>query len=114
MKSAVPKLLHQAHGLPLIERVIRTAAALQPASIVIVVGHQGALLQTALSGQERLTFAVQEPQLGTGHALLQSEPSLQGARGTWCCSRATYRCCGPRRFEHWSTDTASEVRPLQS
>ena len=82
MKSAVPKLLHQAHGLPLIERVIRTASALQPASIVIVVGHQGALLQTALSAQDRLTFAVQEPQLGTGHALLQSEPSLKGAGGT--------------------------------
>ena len=82
MKSAVPKLLHQAHGLPLIEHVIRTAAALQPASIVVVVGHQAELLRAGTPAHDRLTFAVQEPQLGTGHALLQAEPFLRGASGT--------------------------------
>ncbi|MBA2258722.1 MAG: bifunctional UDP-N-acetylglucosamine diphosphorylase/glucosamine-1-phosphate N-acetyltransferase GlmU [Acidobacteria bacterium] len=82
MKSAVPKLLHQAHGLPLIEHVIRTASALQPASIIVVVGHQAELLRAGTPAHDRMAFAVQEPQLGTGHALLQAEPFLRGARGT--------------------------------
>lgn len=82
MKSAVPKLLHQAHGLPLIEHVIRTAAALHPASIIVVVGHQAELLRAGTPAHDRMTFAVQEPQLGTGHALLQTEPFLRGAGGT--------------------------------
>jgi len=82
MKSAVPKLLHQAHGLPLIEHVIRTASALQPASIIVVVGHQAELLRAGTPAHDRMAFTVQEPQLGTGHALLQAEPFLRGARGT--------------------------------
>ena len=82
MKSAVPKLLHQAHGLPLIEHVIRNAAALEPASIVVIVGHQAEQIQSATPWHEGLKFAVQEPQLGTGHALLQAAPFLRDVRGT--------------------------------
>jgi len=82
MKSALPKVLHQANGLALIEHVIRTAQALSPASVVVVVGHQADSVKTALRERADLRFAVQEPQLGTGHALLQAEPALQNARGT--------------------------------
>jgi bifunctional UDP-N-acetylglucosamine pyrophosphorylase/glucosamine-1-phosphate N-acetyltransferase len=82
MKSEVPKVLHQAAGLPLIDHVLRTAVSLRPASIVVVVGHQASQLQEALSGRPGLTFAVQEPQLGTAHAVLQVEPRLRSARGT--------------------------------
>ncbi len=82
MKSGLPKVLHQAAGLPLIDHVLRTAAFVRPASIVVVVGHQANQLQEALSGRPGLAFAVQEPQLGTGHALLQVEPRLRDARGT--------------------------------
>ena len=39
MKSGLPKVLHRIGGLTIIERVVRTAAALQPASITIVVAH---------------------------------------------------------------------------
>jgi len=82
MKSGLPKVLHQAAGLPLIDHVLRTAAFVRPASIVVVVGHQANQLQEALSGRPGLAFAVQEPQLGTGHALLQVAPRLRDARGT--------------------------------
>jgi bifunctional UDP-N-acetylglucosamine pyrophosphorylase/glucosamine-1-phosphate N-acetyltransferase len=82
MKSAVPKLLQHAHGLPLIEHVLRTAGALRPDSIVIVVGHQAEQLRAGIRARNGLTFALQEPQLGTGHALLQTEPLLRNARGT--------------------------------
>ena len=82
MKSALPKVLHKAHGLPLIEHVFRAAAPLNPTSTVVVVGHQAEAVRQALGSRPGLHVAVQEPQLGTGHALLQAETALQGARGT--------------------------------
>ena len=82
MKSAVPKVLHAAAGRSLIEYALLAAASLSPASIVIVVGYQADQLKGALANRPGLSFAVQEPQLGTGHALLQAEPLLRNARGT--------------------------------
>jgi bifunctional UDP-N-acetylglucosamine pyrophosphorylase / glucosamine-1-phosphate N-acetyltransferase len=82
MKSAVPKVLHAAAGRPLIEYALKAAASLSPASIVVLVGYQADQLKEALARQPGLSFAVQEPQLGTGHALLQAEPLLRHARGT--------------------------------
>lgn len=82
MKSEVPKVLHLAAGLPLVEHVVRTAGALDPASIVVIVGHGSLQVQHALGIRMGLSFALQEPQLGTGHALLQAEPLLAGRNGT--------------------------------
>ena len=82
MKSALPKVLHRAAALPLIEHVLRAAEVVHPASTVVVIGHQADQVRQALSGRPGLRFALQEPQLGTGHALLQAEPLLAGAAGT--------------------------------
>jgi len=82
MKSARPKVLHRAAGLPLIEHVLATAEALAPATTTVVVGHQAEAIKAALAGRSGLTFVVQEPQLGTGHALTMAEPVLAGAAGT--------------------------------
>ena len=82
MKSRLPKVLHAAGGLSLIEHVLRTADTLSPTSIVIVVGHQADAVEASLAGRPNLQFARQEPQLGTGHALLQAEQALTGANGT--------------------------------
>ena len=82
MKSALPKVLHRAAGLPLIDHVLRAARSLDPQSVVVVVGHEAEQLESALSERLGLSFAVQEPQLGTGHALLQTAPALRHARGT--------------------------------
>lgn len=82
MKSADPKVLHRAGGLPIIEHVLRTADSLDPATIVVVVGHQAERVQEALRKRLGLRFALQHTQLGTGHALLQAEPHLAGATGT--------------------------------
>ncbi len=82
MKSGLPKVLHRSAGLPLIEHVLRTASSLDPASIVVIIGHQAEAVRAALDGRQGVSCAVQEPQLGTGHALLQAEPSLMGAKGT--------------------------------
>ena len=82
MKSADPKVLHPAGGLPLIEHVLRAADSLSPATTVVVVGHVADRVKTALGKRLGLRFALQQPQLGTGHALLQAEPHLAGASGT--------------------------------
>jgi bifunctional UDP-N-acetylglucosamine pyrophosphorylase/glucosamine-1-phosphate N-acetyltransferase len=82
MKSRLPKVLHAAGGLTLIEHVLRTADTLSPTSIIIVVGHQADAVEAALAGRPSLQFARQEPQLGTGHALLQAEQALTGGNGT--------------------------------
>src|SRR5574338_977103 len=82
MKSGLPKVLHRAAGLPLIDHVLRAAGALRPSSTVVIVGHQAEMLRTALGERLGLSFALQEPQLGTGHALLQAEAALGAARGT--------------------------------
>ena len=85
MKSALPKVLHRVAGVPMIAHVLATAATLSPRSTTVVVGHQADLLRSALlgnGGYSGLTVVVQEPQLGTGHALLTAEPALRNATGT--------------------------------
>ncbi len=82
MKSAVPKVLHEVAGLPLIEHVLATAAVLSPASLTVVIGHQGDEVRGALAAHGHIDFVVQEPQLGTAHALLTTEPLLRDQSGT--------------------------------
>jgi bifunctional UDP-N-acetylglucosamine pyrophosphorylase/glucosamine-1-phosphate N-acetyltransferase len=82
MKSAVPKVLHEAAGFPLVEHVLRAADPLAPSTTVVVVGHLANRVEDTLGKRLGLRFALQEPQLGTGHALMQAEPHLGGATGT--------------------------------
>jgi len=82
MKSALPKVLHRLSGRSLIEYVLRAADALEPASVTLVVGHQSDAVTRALSGGRPLRFVLQEPQLGTAHAVMQTEPLLGRERGT--------------------------------
>src|SRR5690349_4338671 len=81
LRSATAKVLHRVAGAPMIEHVLATAAALHPRSTTVVVGHQADRVQAGLAGHAGLRFVVQEPQLGTGHALLSTEPALGGATG---------------------------------
>jgi bifunctional UDP-N-acetylglucosamine pyrophosphorylase/glucosamine-1-phosphate N-acetyltransferase len=81
MKSDQPKVLHRVAGRPMIEHVLETAGALGPRSTTVVVGHLGEALRDALKDRPDLGFAVQEPQLGTAHALLMAEPALRDAHG---------------------------------
>jgi bifunctional UDP-N-acetylglucosamine pyrophosphorylase/glucosamine-1-phosphate N-acetyltransferase len=82
MKSALPKVLHRANGLALLDHVVRLTDPLTPVSIVAVIGHQTELVRGHLADRVDVKFAVQEPQLGTGHALLQAEPFLAKQHGT--------------------------------
>ena len=80
MRSDRPKVLHRLAGRPLIDYVLDAAAPLSPASVTVIVGHQADAVREALSGRA-CGFATQEPQIGTGHALLQAETALAGATG---------------------------------
>ncbi len=82
MKSALPKVLHRAAGRPLIEHVLAAVAPLAPATTSVVVGYGAGEVREALRTHAGLECVVQEPQLGTGHALLQAEPALAGRAGT--------------------------------
>jgi bifunctional UDP-N-acetylglucosamine pyrophosphorylase/glucosamine-1-phosphate N-acetyltransferase len=81
LNSARPKVLHAVAGLPMIEYVLRVAGSLGARTTALVVGHQAEMVKSALS-QAGLIFVVQEPQLGTAHALLTTEPVFSNAKGT--------------------------------
>jgi bifunctional UDP-N-acetylglucosamine pyrophosphorylase/glucosamine-1-phosphate N-acetyltransferase len=66
MKSELPKVAHLAAGRPLVDHVIRSAATLQPASTVVVVGHRADHVRAILP--DEVFDALQSEQLGTGHA----------------------------------------------
>src|SRR5258708_14472142 len=82
MKSAQPKVLHRVAGRPMILYVLNRAQALKPHSTTVVVGYEAAAVRQALAAQPNMTFGVQEPQLGTAHALQTAAAALEGARGT--------------------------------
>jgi bifunctional UDP-N-acetylglucosamine pyrophosphorylase/glucosamine-1-phosphate N-acetyltransferase len=66
----------------MLEWVLDTAAAIHPASTTVIVGHKALDVQAACAAREGVRFVVQEPQLGTAHAVMQAEPRLRGAHGT--------------------------------
>lgn len=75
MKSRLPKVLHTVGGKPLLEHVIRTAQALDPFAIHVVIGHGSEQVQQALS-RFKLNWVTQTQQLGTGHAVMQALPAI--------------------------------------
>ena len=82
MRSALPKVLHRIAGRPMLEYVLDAASALSPTTTTVVVGHQASVVQATVGARPGLGFAVQEPQLGTAHALLSAEPALADCTGT--------------------------------
>jgi bifunctional UDP-N-acetylglucosamine pyrophosphorylase/glucosamine-1-phosphate N-acetyltransferase len=76
MRSALPKVLQQIAGRPMLAHVIDTARALHPAGIHVVHGHGGDAVQQAFDDQPDLQWAEQAQQLGTGHALQQAMPEV--------------------------------------
>jgi bifunctional UDP-N-acetylglucosamine pyrophosphorylase/glucosamine-1-phosphate N-acetyltransferase len=75
MQSALPKVLHPIAGKPLLSHVIDTARELSPARLCVVYGHGGEAVLESVSAPD-IAFARQEPQLGTGHAVMQAVPHL--------------------------------------
>lgn len=114
IKSARPKVLHRVAGTPMIAHVLEGARALKPRSVTVVVGHQTDAVRSALSGQPGLTYVVQQPQLGTGHALLMAERVLSGSTGTVILLSGDVPLLTPKTLQelldrHHSTGAAATV-----
>ncbi|MGE4057032.1 MAG: bifunctional UDP-N-acetylglucosamine diphosphorylase/glucosamine-1-phosphate N-acetyltransferase GlmU, partial [Vicinamibacterales bacterium] len=113
MRSALPKVLHRIAGRPMLDYVLDTASALEPTTTTVVVGHEAAVVQATFGSRPVLNFAIQEPQLGTAHALLSAEPALAGCTGTLLLlsgdvprlSTATLRALLERHFATSATAT---------
>jgi bifunctional UDP-N-acetylglucosamine pyrophosphorylase / glucosamine-1-phosphate N-acetyltransferase len=80
MKSALPKVLHRIGGRPMLGHVLAAAKALKAARIVVVTAP-GADQVAALAQEWGAEVAVQDRQLGTGHAVLAAEPMLANFDG---------------------------------
>jgi bifunctional UDP-N-acetylglucosamine pyrophosphorylase/glucosamine-1-phosphate N-acetyltransferase len=81
MQSALPKVLHPLAGKPLLQHVIDTARLLRPSKLCVIYGHGGAAVPEmvaalAAPGEAPIDTALQQPQLGTGHAVMQAVPQL--------------------------------------
>lgn len=83
MKSERAKVLHEIGGAPLVSYPVKLALELGAAPTVLVIGHQGDAVRAALERElpGKLRFALQAEQRGTGHAVLQALPALEGFEG---------------------------------
>jgi bifunctional UDP-N-acetylglucosamine pyrophosphorylase/glucosamine-1-phosphate N-acetyltransferase len=84
MRSRLPKVLHCVAGRPMLGHVIRTAQAVAagrggPTRTVVVVGHGADQVRAAFSDRADVDFVLQEPQLGTGHAVMQAASRIDDA-----------------------------------
>jgi bifunctional UDP-N-acetylglucosamine pyrophosphorylase / glucosamine-1-phosphate N-acetyltransferase len=78
MKSHLPKVLHPVAGRPMILEVLATASTLQPNRCVVIVGHGAEAVQEVVG--PGAAFALQAPQLGTGHAVMQARSALRDSQ----------------------------------
>jgi bifunctional UDP-N-acetylglucosamine pyrophosphorylase/glucosamine-1-phosphate N-acetyltransferase len=81
MQSALPKVLHPLAGKPLLQHVIDTSRSLAPSKLCVIYGHGGAAVPAmvqkwAEASGTTIDTALQQPQLGTGHAVMQAVPQL--------------------------------------
>jgi bifunctional UDP-N-acetylglucosamine pyrophosphorylase/glucosamine-1-phosphate N-acetyltransferase len=75
MQSSTPKVLHRLAGRALLSHVFDTAKQLSPKVICVVYGHGGESVREAVA-EDGALWVMQEPQLGTGHAVMQAVPHL--------------------------------------
>ena len=69
MHSVLPKVLQPLAGRPMLEHVLEATSGFSSSPRVVVVGHRAEDVKARFGGRDDVTFALQEPQLGTGHAL---------------------------------------------
>jgi bifunctional UDP-N-acetylglucosamine pyrophosphorylase / glucosamine-1-phosphate N-acetyltransferase len=81
MHSDRPKVLHALAGQPLLQHVLETATLLAPVKTCVVYGHGGDAVPLAMA-KFNSSFVLQEPQLGTGHAVQQALPQLDDNSST--------------------------------
>jgi len=78
MKSDLPKVLHDVAGKPMVQWVVDAVKSAGATRVILVIGHAADLVEDAISDVE---FVLQEPQLGTGHAVLVCKDALSDFDG---------------------------------
>ncbi len=69
MESSLPKVLHKISGKSLLQRVIDSCAQLKPDQIFVITGHKSKEVKKSIPNYKKIHVVIQEPQLGTGHAI---------------------------------------------
>lgn len=80
MKSATHKVLHPIGGRPMLMHLLASVGEIAPERTVVVVGARREQVEAAVAGTGAVVVT-QEPQLGTGHAVLQAKAALEGFNG---------------------------------
>lgn len=100
MKSELPKVLHSLGGRSLVERVLNSCLDLDPSRRLIIVGYQGEQVKDALQSFPRVEFVEQSQQLGTGHAIQQLIPHLEGFTGDLLVLNGDVPLLRPQTLKH--------------
>ncbi len=82
MKSDLPKVLHTLAGRPLLSFSLELAKQLGSQRTIVVVGHQAQRVKEAFTNYPEVRYVIQEPQLGTGHAVMAAAPELDDWQGS--------------------------------
>jgi bifunctional UDP-N-acetylglucosamine pyrophosphorylase/glucosamine-1-phosphate N-acetyltransferase len=81
MQSDLPKVLHAVGGRAMVLHVVDAVKAVGASPVIVVTGYQAERVEAVCAGAG-VEFARQTEQLGTGHAVMQTEPQLAGMDGT--------------------------------
>ena len=85
MNSDLPKVLHLVNGVPMIVKIINEAMLLSPIRVLIVVGKYRDIIKSTIDefipGNQYIDYIVQDPALGTGHAVNCCVPRIQFFHG---------------------------------
>jgi bifunctional UDP-N-acetylglucosamine pyrophosphorylase/glucosamine-1-phosphate N-acetyltransferase len=82
MNSDLPKVLHRLGAAPLVAHALQAGQSLEPERVVVVAGHEAEMVTKAVAKlNDEAQVVLQAEQLGTGHAVLQALPALDGFEG---------------------------------
>lgn len=100
MKSKLPKVLHNLAGRSLVQRILDSCHLISPIRRFVIVGYQGEQVKESLAASSDLEFVEQTQQLGTGHAIQQLLPYLQGFTGDLLVLNGDVPLLRPETIQH--------------
>jgi len=81
MRSDLPKVVFEIDGVPMVNRVINTAKEMESERIIVVIGYKREVVKAVVPKDDSIRFAVQDPQNGTGHAIMVCRDQIQDFEG---------------------------------
>ncbi len=108
IKSDLPKVLLQIGGKSLLERVLNSSKLLKPDKSLVIVGHESDLVIKNSCHIENLQFVIQNPQNGTGHAVMQLEKHLREFEGDLLLLNGDVPLLEPKTLENLVNEHQSQ------